>query len=218
MKASSSIQTATESRSPLEMQTLPDAQADFDYRAKSMMRNKSWSLWVACLIGIAGYAGPPTRTAAPATNYFDCDVPPGRFSRWNQTIVSNDTGLSGTLQMIEGRKDPKWRPSASVYLIDSDTKQSAGLKMILFNEDPDDVYLVILDSGGKTEHDILASVPWAGKAVAFSVRLTGPGELTVTADGRSDTVHLPGFRPRKLELVCSTGQFKFAEVVIGGSK
>jgi hypothetical protein len=186
-------------------------QTDVDYRAKSVMPKVVVTL--GCfLIGIAGYASPPSRTAAPAINYFDCDVPLGRFSRWNQTIVSNDTGLSGTLQMIEGRKDPKWRPSASVYLIDPETGQSAGLKMILF------VYLVILDSGGKVKHDILASVPWAGKAVAFSVRLNGPGDLTVTADGKSDTVHLPGFRPRKLELVCSTGQFKFAEVVIGGSK
>jgi hypothetical protein len=182
------------------------------------MRKKLWSVWVACLIGIAGHASPPSRTVAPAINYFDCDVPPGRFSRWNQTIVPKGTGLSGTLQMMEVRKDPKWRPSASVYLIDSETGQSAGLKMILFNEDPDNVYLVILDSGAKTKHDILASVPWAGKAVAFSVRLNSPGELTVTADGKSDTVHLPGFQPRKLELVCSTGQFKFAEVVIDGSK
>ena len=90
--------------------------------------------------------------------------------------------------------------------------------MILFNEDPENVDLVILDSSGKEKHDKLASIPWAGKAVAFSVLLTDSGGLTVTADGRSDTVHLTGFRPHKVALVCSTGQFKFADVVIDGHK
>jgi hypothetical protein len=183
-----------------------------------MMRIRFRTLCASCLFGVVGCAIPLPRPAASATNYFDCDVPPGRFSQWNQTILSNDTGISGTLQLIEGRKDPKWLPSASVYLIGSDNAQSAGFKMILFNEDPDNVDLVILDPSGKDKHDILASIPWAGKVVAFSVRLTDSGELTVTADGRSDTVHLTGFRPHKVDLVCSTGQFKFADVVIDGHK
>jgi hypothetical protein len=218
MKASSSIQTATESRSLFEPRAVPDAQISFDHRARSVMRIVPRTLWFLCLLGAVGCAKPPPQPAAPTTNYFDCDVPPGRFSQWNQTISSNDTGLSGTLQMIEGRKDPKWLPSASVYLIGQDNVQSVGLKMILFNEEPNNVDLVILDSGGKDKHDKLASIPWAGKAVGFSVLLTDAGALTVTADGRSETVNLPGFRPQKVALVCSTGQFKFADVVIGGHK
>lgn len=183
-----------------------------------MTRTYSWTPWIICLIGTVGRANPPPHPAAPAINFFDCDVPTGRFSHWNQTLVSNDAGVSGTLQMMEGRKDSKWLPSASVYLIGLDNAQWVGLKMILFNDDPDNVGLVVLDSGAKNEHGILASIPWAGKAVAFSVRLTSSGEVTVTANGKSDTVHVPGFRPRKMELVCSTGQFKFADVVIGGQK
>ncbi len=168
------------------------------------------------MIAGIGCASPPPRPIAPTLNYFDCDVPPGRFSHWDQTVASNGTEVSGTLQLIEGRKDPKWLPSASVYVIGSDNRQSVGLKMLLFNDDPDIVNVVVLDSGSKNEHGILASIPWMGKTVAFHVSTTGSGEFTVTADGRSEVVRAPGFLPRKIELVCSTGQFKFADVVIGG--
>jgi hypothetical protein len=182
------------------------------------MRLNSTTLWALCMIAGIGCTSPPPRAVAPTVNYLDCDVPPGRFSHLDQTVASTDTGISGTLQLIEGRKDPKWLPSASVYFIGSDKGQSVGLKMLLFNDDPDNVNVLVLDSGSKNEHGILASIPWMGKAIAFSVSTTGSGEYTVTVDGKSEAVHVPGFLPRKVELVCSTGQFKFADVVIGGQK
>jgi hypothetical protein len=183
---------------------------------RSAMRLMSRTLWAFCMIASIGCTSTPPRPTAPTINYFDCDVPPGRFSHWDQTVSSTGMGISGTLQLIEGRKDPKWLPSASVYLMGSDNRQSVGLKMLLFNDDPDNVNVVVLDSGSKNEHGILASIPWMGKAVAFSVSTTGSGEYAITVDGKSEAVHAPGFLPQKIELVCSTGQFKFADVVIGG--
>jgi hypothetical protein len=58
-------------------------------------------LLVVSMAGCASEASP----SRPVVHYFDCDVPAGRFSEWNESLPSRIARVSGSLQMIEARKD-----------------------------------------------------------------------------------------------------------------
>jgi hypothetical protein len=182
-----------------------------------------YSFFLACVI-MAGCAGEASRSK-PVAHYFDCDVPPGHVSEWNESLLSHPARVSGTLQMIEARKDQKFLPLAKVELRGEDNSKAVGFEILLFNSglstpngppnDPDNAFLAVFSQDvDRVRSATFGKVPWAGRTINFDLRLSRNGELSITADGKTRTVPLLGLVPHKLALICSTGQFRFEHVVI----
>lgn len=180
-------------------------------------------VFLACMsvIGCAGEASRSKRVA----HYFDCDVPAGHFSEWSESLPSKPARVSGTLQMIEARKDPNWLPGANVVLEGEDNSAGGGFKMVLVNSvlpspngppvDPDKAFLAVFRQDGERHTELtLGKIPWAGRTINFDLRWSRNGELSVTADGKTLTIPIAGLAPHKLALTCSTGEFRFEHVVI----
>jgi hypothetical protein len=185
-------------------------------RRRSGNTHMSKSISLLLLICIAGCASTPQQANGPVTNYFDCDVPAGKFSEWDQTILSKGAHLSGTIQMMEARKDPKWIPAASVFLVDGENLSAVGFQVVLYKSDSINVSLSMLGLGGESGRFTLATRPWEGKLIPFTLDLSDQGNLTLHLDGASRTVSVNPFRLKKVKLSCSTGQFKFRDVQIAG--
>jgi len=152
----------------------------------------------------------------PAEHYFDCDVPPGRFSEWSRTVSTRAVRLSGTVELIEPRHDEHWRPVASIYI--GGTNSAAGLRAYVDWNSPDMLHFVLAGPGASgPSSPAVVSVPWQRQVTPFSVSLSESGELKVSAGSGAQTLHLKAFEVRSIQLACSTAQFKFRGVIVGGT-
>ena len=156
----------------------------------------------------------PPRTRSPE-HYFDCDVPPGRFSKWGRAVSVRSLRVSGTLELIEPRHDPQWIPSATVLISGKGGTSAGGLRAYLDLRSPEVLHFVLMGRGAPPSGRDVLSLPWQkGQVTPFIVTFNGSGELSVYAGGIAQTLQLPNFDPESVQLICSTGQFKFRQVVV----
>lgn len=148
------------------------------------------------------------------TYEFDCDVPEGRFAEWNRTVKGSEVHVSGTIELIEPRRDPTWRPVANVFVAGEDPSFYAGLRVSVDGDSPDSVHVSLIGSTGAGGSDALISRPWRGERIPFSLVLTRSGELTVRAGEGARAAHVSPFAPHNVRLSCSTGQFKYRDVSV----
>ncbi len=166
-------------------------------------------------ICVAGCATTAQQATGSATNYFDCDVPPGKFSQWEQTVISKGISVSGTIQVLEVREHPKWGPVASVLLVGEENLPAVGLQVIPYKDSPT-ASLSMKAPGVEGGRFTLATRSWEGKMIPFTLQLSDAGSLTVNLDGVSRTMSVNSFHLKRVSLACSTGQFKFRDVQISG--
>ena len=154
---------------------------------------------------------PTSPTSRSGTNYFDCDVPSGKFSRWTQTGSPIGPTITGTLNLIEVRPGPSWLPVASVGILGSERKTYVGLRARVNPASPDQLEFVLVSSQSPRERPAFAVAP-ARLKVAFSLVIDELGHVSADVDGRSDRLILEGFVAKEFELSCSSAQFKFETV------
>lgn len=167
---------------------------------------------------LAACATQTPRTPQSETYYFDCDVPSGRFAEWNRTVNGGEVHVSGAIELIEPRRDPKWDPVANVFITGKDKSSPAGFRLFLDWHSPDLVHVLLMPPSGPVWGDALISKPWRGDSIPFSLAFTQSGELSVTAGGKSRSIHLSPFEPQNVRLICSTGQFKYTGVSVEVAK
>src|SRR5580765_3354349 len=163
---------------------------------------------------LAGCVSTAPRAPIPITYYFDCDVPPGKFSEWTRTVDGSQVRATGTLQLIEPRHDPAWRPVASVFITGNDDSLSVGLRAMIDWHFPEVVHLLPIGPDGLVMGKSLISMPWRGELIPFAISFNNSGELKVSAAGQSRELKFHSFNIHKVELICSTSQFKFTNVVV----
>jgi hypothetical protein len=146
--------------------------------------------------------------------YFDCDVPPGRFSEWNRTVQGSEVRVSGTIELTEPRRDPSWGAVANVFVTGNEAASIAGFRLFIDSHTPDLVDVLLVRPGEPPGGDALFSSPWRGEAVPFTVSLNQSGDLSVAVGGKAQSVHFGGFKPQAVDLSCSTGQFKYRGVSV----
>lgn len=72
----------------------------------------SSALPLTCL----GFALSAAATETP-THQFDCDTPSGRYSQWKTSYVAEAATITGTVKMLELRKEAQWnRAHTSTYM------------------------------------------------------------------------------------------------------
>jgi len=150
-------------------------------------------------------------TSKGATNYFDCDVPSGKFSRWTQTSSPIGPTVTGTLNLIEVRPGPSWLPVASVGILGGERKTYVGLRARVNPATPDQLEFVLVSSQSPRDRPAFAVAP-ARLKVAFSLVIDDLGHVSADVGGRSDSLTLEGFVAKEFELSCSSAQFKFENV------
>lgn len=148
------------------------------------------------------------------TYYFDCDVPPGRFSEWKRTVQGSEVRVSGTIELIEARRDPEWSPVANVFITGKDDASTAGFRLFIDLSTPELVHVLLVHPGDPLEGDTAISSPWRGESVPFTVSFNQSGDLSVAAAGKSQSAHFGGFQPLGVDLGCSSGQFKYRGVSV----
>jgi|SRR5688572_12039095 hypothetical protein len=149
-----------------------------------------------------------------APYYFDCDVPPERFSLFTAMLSSQTVEVRGSIELLEYRKDRRWASIASVLLASDDITKGAGLQLAVSPDEPDDVIIVADDGEESTQPEMLGTRPWKGQVIEFVLTLRESGELEVRALGESRVISFAGFTPRKLAFACSGAQFQFSDIVV----
>lgn len=149
----------------------------------------------------------------PPEYYFDCDVPPGKFSEWSRTVSSRSVQISGTVELIEPRPDARWGTVANILIDGTRGSSAVGLKVYLDWRSPEVVHFLLIGQSAPSGEDIL-SLPWEGQATPFTVAISGSGELKVSAANVTQALEVSNFDIQGVQLSCSTAQFKFRRVTI----
>jgi hypothetical protein len=166
----------------------------------------SLALLAACVSSVS--------RAAPPEYYFDCDVPPGKFSEWNRTISASGARVSGVVELIEPRRDARWMPVANLLIGGKDKTSIAGIKAYVDWQLPDVLHFILIGPGSPTSGPALLSVPWRGQHTSFTLALSESGELKVSVGNVSRSLQLTDFDARRVRVVCSTAQFKFSGIFV----
>lgn len=153
----------------------------------------------------------------PAEHYFDCDVPPGKFSEWSRTVSAKALRISGTLELVEPRHDPRWIPAANVFIGEKGGASAGGLRAYLDWRSPEVLHFVLMGRGAPPSGQDVLSLPWQEgqeQFTPFIVTLSGSGELSVYAGGVAQTLQVSNSDIGSVQLSCSTAQFKFRDVIV----
>jgi len=150
--------------------------------------------------------------AAEPVHEFECDTPAGHFSFWSQTLKAGKLTVTGTVDINEKREHERWNPAASILLV-GNPNGTLGLQIYTLSTQKDVFNLRITEPQTKDEAPF-AKIPADTTSIPFSLSLAKDGKLTVTAAGKSASTTIKGFKPRKLQLSCSTGDFFFRDFTI----
>jgi hypothetical protein len=150
--------------------------------------------------------------AADPVHEFECDTPAGHVSHWSQTLQSGKLAVAGTLDIKERREHERWNPVASVMLVAKPTG-SLGLQIYTLKAQKD-VLLVRITEPETRQEAPYATIAVETTSIPFSISFAKDGTLNVTAGGKSASTTIKGFRPDRIQLSCSTGNFMFKDVTI----
>jgi hypothetical protein len=161
-----------------------------------------------------GCASNPPSNPLPEQYYFDCDVPAGHFSSWTRSLNASSVRVSGNLQVLEVREDPKWSPGANIFLVNAQGTATAGFQLAIYNRNPEQITAFLYDQLSAEKQVLVATSDWRGKVISFDLVLSNAGVLKISFNGISQTKPLGDFRLGVVKFTCSTGQFKFLGLTI----
>ena len=156
----------------------------------------------AMLLG-AGHAA----WARPLT--WDCDTGEGNFSLLQTTQEGPAYRISGRVSAVVLRDDPRWVPSATVW-IDAAGDDWVAIRISRTRPNQLEVRLSWRTGGQVQERSFATLAP--ATEVPFELRLSPAGEATARfGEAQATTRFLP--RPNgTVALTCSTGEFLFENV------
>jgi hypothetical protein len=151
--------------------------------------------------------------AAEPVHEFECDTPEGHSSYWSTTISSKKVTVAGTIDIKEKREHDRWNPVANVFLIAKGSRDALGLQIYTLKSQSGFLLLGLAKPNTDLEPPF-AMLPGDTTTIQFSMSLAGNGTLTVMAADKSTSTSTKDFVAEKVQLSCSTGDFRFSNVKI----
>ena len=150
--------------------------------------------------------------AAPLA--FDCDVPPNHYSSVSQD-VAGPIVIGGTVQVVEMRSGNNL-PVAGARLVSADGNDSVGFQIIAASARAKQFEVVLSTKlGSDVKQSTVAQIP-ADASIRFSLSLNKAGHAVLAInESKFGTSFMP-LPTGKAMTFCSTGQFKFSELILSG--
>jgi hypothetical protein len=157
--------------------------------------------------------GAAAATAAPVD--FDCDTNEGSFSEISQVQAGPVYHVRGTLTPVQWREDPRWLPSAQVRIETGGDARGIAIRMVRAHGAERADFGVQVTGGTSPRTTTLGSAA-LNQAVPFELSLLASGDAVVTFGGERRVFHLDLGPNAKIHVVCSTGEFLFGGLDLGG--
>jgi hypothetical protein len=150
----------------------------------------------------------PTPVAAKSIS-FDCDVPADHFSA---VASMGDPRISGSVQVIETRRGNNL-PVAGARVVGADPKHSAGFQLVAQpgGRDLFDVVLTSNDGGGLKR--VTVGHVSLRQPTTFDLMVSPEGTVQLKIGDHAFTATAVPLTQVKTSVFCSTGQFKFGELL-----
>ena len=145
---------------------------------------------------------------------FDCDVPPDHFSSVSQDLTGA-AAIGGTIERVQLRSGNNL-PVVGARLVSIDGTRSAGVQFIAQDVGAKQFDIVLnVKNGASVQRSTVGRID-VGKAIRFSLAIGESGKVKLTVGGENFIADLAPMPASKAMVFCSTGQFKFSELVFSG--
>jgi len=149
--------------------------------------------------------------AAPLT--YDCDTNEGSFSELSQVQAGPAYHVRGTITPLRWAEDRRWAPSAQARL--ENGSRSIAVRIMRAPREPQATFSIEVTDGGEPQTTVLGRVG-LNEALPFDLSLAASGDAAVQVGTERRTFHLDLGPNAKASVVCSTGDFLFGELDLGG--
>lgn len=172
-----------------------------------------WAMLVPIVLGFESVGA----MAQPGQMQFDCDAPPGHYSKMDVLQAPGQRTVSGTLQADMLYRERKWEPTAQARLAAADGSSWAGVKLhasapaqrVVRDGGSVDVLIAYRPGKSPIVEERIGSIP-LGQSIAYTIVMDDE-HVRVRVGETERAVKLELSDTRKMELGCSTGDFKFAD-------
>lgn len=144
---------------------------------------------------------------------YDCDVPADSYS---SVSALGDTGFSigGTVVAVQKRSG-KNLPVAGARITSVDGKASAGLQLVSTSEKNNKFDVVVtLNVGGGVRRGVAGQID-LDQPSSFFVQVSKDGRFVLRVGNIDTGMNFVPIGSGKMMVFCSTGQFKFTNLVFG---
>lgn len=153
--------------------------------------------------------------AAAAPVAYDCDTGDGHFSELSQVQAGPAYHVRGTITPLRWGADRQYAPSAQARLENGDRSRSIAVRLVRAPGVPRANASIEVEGGGSPQPLVLAWVA-LNEALPFEISLSASGEGAVLVGTERRTFRLDLGPNAKVSVVCSTGDFLFGELDLGG--
>jgi len=155
------------------------------------------------------------QTAVAAPVDYDCDTPAGSFSEISQVQVGPAVHVRGTITALQWREDRRWSPLGQVRVENGDRTRSIAVRVVRIPRQARATFDVTVQTGGEPQTTRLGEVA-LNEAVPFELQLLPSGDAIAVVGGERRVFRLDLGRNVKIKTICSTGEFLFGGLDLGG--
>jgi len=181
------------------------------------MNRKSTIVCAAFAVAAYGlnpaYAETFTPIPALGNSVLDFDTQSGNYSGWQIADVGSINAIRTTLQVHRLGNDPRWIPTFSIILANSD--RNVVFQLVSPKDDPPLFMFLKRHEGGKSaDEQQFSTTVGVDEKLDVSIDWTPDGTVTVRAGEETRTINL-GAPVTSLQLSGSTGEIEFNPLRIG---
>jgi hypothetical protein len=164
------------------------------------------------------HAHPSPFTPGSRPYRFDCDSEAGRYSEVNVAISGNNLWVTGFMQVVMTRPDPKWPPDAGVVFAGPSKLPRVGLETFILPDNPAVLQFAVRGTGGPADHTVFASAPLSEARLRFTLKVSDSGELSLAVGDAKTALQIGSVEMTRVNLYCSSIHVHFSDVISSSGK
>lgn len=155
----------------------------------------------------------PAIALEPAALTFDCDVPIDHYSSVSKDASGGSYLISGTISLAQLRTGQSNLPTAGARIASPDDDRAAGVQFIVQDRKSKSFDVVLYTRIGTDNVRKQVGKIDSQNPVAFRLAVSSTGSVTLHFGGQAAVADLSPMPASKMAAFCSTGQFKFSDLL-----